>query len=157
MNVTLSRTPAVSLMLTYSLTVSLGTSVGKAVRPWLLQSTVLLLHTHFSGQAEANEPKEPTITRLPRSPVSRLMLATSHFKEVWVSLVFRHRTLVSLCLTASQWLPCHLVVSFYVFSGGGSIVPPCLSASNCRQLPSRTAGRTDRGSHRPETQPTHLC
>ena len=163
MNVTLSRTPAVSLMLTYSLTVSLGTSVGKVVRPWLLQSTVLLLHTHFSGQAEAKEPKEPTITRLPRSPVSRLMLATPHFK-VWVSLVFRHRTLVSLCLTALQWLPCHswwFFPLFYVFSGGGSIVPPRLSASNCRQLPSRTAGRTDRGSHRPETQPTatqtHLC
>lgn len=76
MNVTLSWPPAVSLMLTYSLTVSLGTSVGKAVRPWLLQSTVLLLHTHLSGQPEANEPKEPTITRLLRSPVSRLMVLT---------------------------------------------------------------------------------
>ena len=74
MNVTLSWLPAVRLMLTYSLTVSLGTSVGKAVRPWLLQSTVLLLHTHLSGQPEANEPKEPTITRLLRSPVSRLMV-----------------------------------------------------------------------------------
>ena len=109
MNVTLSWTPAVSLMLTYSLTVSLGTSLGKAVRPWLLQSTVLLLQTHLSGQPEANEPKEPTITRLPRSPVSRLMLATPHLK-LWVSLIFRHRTLVSLCLTRIQWLPCHLVV-----------------------------------------------
>ena len=58
MNVTLSAPPTVSLMLTYSLTVSLGTSLGKSVRPWLLQSTVLLLHTHFSGQPEANEPKE---------------------------------------------------------------------------------------------------
>ena len=77
MNVTLSWPPAVRLMLTYSLTVSLGTSVGKSVRPWLLQSTVLLLHTHLSGQPEANpKPKLPKITRLLRSPVSRLMVPT---------------------------------------------------------------------------------
>ena len=77
MNVTLSWPPAVRLMLTYSLTVSLGTLVGKSVRPWLLQSTVLLLHTHLSGQPEANpKPKQPKITRLLRNPVRRLMLPT---------------------------------------------------------------------------------
>ena len=101
MNVTLSRTPAVSLMLTYSLTVSLGTSVGKAVRPWLLQSTVLLLHTHFSGQAEAKEPKEPTITRLPRSPVSRLMLATPTLKSVGFTCFQSQDT----CVTVSHCKP----------------------------------------------------
>ena len=147
MNVTLSRTPAVSLMLTYSLTVSLGTSLGKAVRPWLLQSTVLLLHTHLSGQPEANEPKEPTITRLPRSPVSRLMLATSHSK-VWVSLVFRHRTLVSLCLTANQWLPCHtwwfLSTCFPAGAASSLLAGPPPTAGNCRAGPpdGRIEGRT---------------
>ena len=100
MNVTLSWTPAVSLMLTYSLTVSLGTSLGKAVRPWLLQSTVLLLHTHFSGQLATNSnPNNPKITRHLRSHVSRLMTALHPtIRSGFVSLS-QHRTPLSLCLT----------------------------------------------------------
>ena len=147
MNVTLSRTPAVSLMLTYSLTVSLGTSVGKAVRPWLLQSTVLLLHTHFSGQAEANEPKEPTITRLPRSPVSRLMLATSHFKKCRFHLfsVTGH-----LCHCVSlQASGCHatwwfLSTCFPAGAASSLLACPPPTAGNCRAGPpdGRIEGRT---------------
>ena len=58
------------------MTVSLGTSVGKSVRPWLLQSTVLLLHTHLSGQLATNSnPNNPKITKHLSTHVSRLMMA----------------------------------------------------------------------------------
>ena len=134
MNVTLSRTPAVSLRLTYSLTVSLGTSVGKAVRPWLLQSTVLLLHTHLSGQPEANqEPKEDTITRLLRSPVSRLMVAAPT-KNCGISLLFYQRTPRSLCLTRIQCKHATLLIYHSMCRVG-------LGASSLPACPSQTAGK----------------
>ena len=122
------------LMSTYSLTVSLGTSVGKAVRPWLLQSTVLLLHTHLSGQPEANqEPKEDTITRLLRSPVSRLMVAAPT-KKCGISLLFYQRTPRSLCLTRIQCKHATRLIyhSMCRVDWGASSLPAC---------PSQTAGK----------------
>ena len=127
-------------MSTYSLTVSLGTSVGKAVRPWLLQSTVLLLHTHLSGQPEANqEPKEDTITRLLRSPVSRLMVAAAT-KNCGISLLFLPEDTPVTVSHSDPVQTCHSVdLSLYVSGGLGSIVPPRLPVSNCRQFPSSPA------------------
>ena len=155
MNVTLSRPPTVSVMLTYSLTVSLGTSVGKVVSPWLLQSTVLLLQTHLSGQPEANEPKEATITKLPRSPVSRLMVATPHF----YSVAFTAFPSQDTCVTVSHSNPvadmplggfCHF---FRFFPSGGAsslLACPPPTAGNCRAGPPDELRRD-----RPETQPTN--
>ena len=129
-------------MSTYSLTVSLGTSVGKAVRPWLLQSTVLLLHTHLSGQPEANqEPKEDTITMLLRSPVSRLMVAAPT-KKCGISLLFYQRTPRSLCLTRIQCKHATLLIyhSMCRVGWGASSLPACPSqtAGDSRAVPPAT-------------------
>ena len=150
-------------MSTYSLTVSLGTSVGKAVRPWLLQSTVLLLHTHLSGQPEANqEPKEDTITRLLRSPVSRLMVAAPT-KNCGISLLFYQRTPRSLCLTRIQCKHATRLIyhSMCRVGWGASSLPACPSqtAGNSRAVPPddpRTGPRSHSSTARPpQTQSLH--
>ena len=150
-------------MSTYSLTVSLGTSVGKAVRPWLLQSTVLLLHTHLSGQPEANqEPKEDTITRLLRSPVSRLMVAAPT-KNCGISLLFYQRTPRSLCLTRIQCK--HATLLIFITLGVGWVWEhrpsplarlklPAIPEQSRRTIPApgREASSTARA---PQTQSLH--
>ena len=135
-------------MSTYSLTVSLGTSVGKAVRPWLLQSTVLLLHTHLSGQPEANqEPKEDTITRLLRSPVSRLMVAAPT-KNCGISLLFYQRPPRSLCLTRIQCK--HATLLIFITLGVGCVGEHRPSPLARLKLPANPEQSRRRSPHRPE-------